>query len=252
MAKHFTEQEWESSPLSMMMLQLRSRSCPWKWSTRKARLFSVACCRRIGHLLDAPADHRAIEAAEEVAEKKMRLGDLRLHHAAASEIDLGGDPSPIFGSFHGTSSVSSPEWDFCYHQWIRGGRKICRVARFASTPTAWGSPDETANDARVLLAFRSGLDAAKAEEPVQCALLRDIVGPRVRPHIPDAWVKNNGGRVRSLVATIYDTLDFAGLPILADALEEAGCDDVSLLGHLRSSALHVRGCWSLELLLGKE
>jgi hypothetical protein len=47
--------------------------------------------------------------------------------------------------------------------------------------------------------------------------------------------------------------DFSGLPILADALQEAGCTSDDLLNHLRDPhATHVRGCWALDLVLGKE
>jgi hypothetical protein len=49
-----------------------------------------------------------------------------------------------------------------------------------------------------------------------------------------------------------DTLDLARLAVLADALEEAGCQDVQILGHLRSGGEHYRGCHILDALLGKE
>jgi hypothetical protein len=45
---------------------------------------------------------------------------------------------------------------------------------------------------------------------------------------------------------------FSDLPILADALQEAGCEEAELLGHLRGEGPHVSGCWALDLLLGKE
>lgn len=47
-------------------------------------------------------------------------------------------------------------------------------------------------------------------------------------------------------------LDSARLAVLSDALEEAGCDDAEILSHLRSPGPHVRGCWALDLVLGKE
>jgi len=50
---------------------------------------------------------------------------------------------------------------------------------------------------------------------------------------------------------MYDSRDFADLPVLADALEEAGCQDQDILGHCRSESEHVRGCWVIDLLLGK-
>ena len=57
------------------------------------------------------------------------------------------------------------------------------------------------------------------------------------------------------VIATYDThreAYAAGLPILADALEEASCDNADILGHCRQSGDHVRGCWVLDLLLGKD
>src|ERR1700689_1176727 len=88
------EFEWSScSRLLPMLLELRAKKSPRKWSTRKARLFSVACCRRVWHLIDSLADRQAVEVAEDVAEKKKRLTDLRISHEAANITDLGPDSS---------------------------------------------------------------------------------------------------------------------------------------------------------------
>jgi hypothetical protein len=248
-----TEVEWGSClNLLSMSLELGPKKSPWKWSTRKARLFAVGCCRRVWHLLDNPADRRAVEIAEDVADKKKRLTDLRAAHEAAGLIDLGRYRA-FSGIGQGWSAVSGPEWDFCFHLWINAaGRKLCRLAQWASTPTPWGSPNETANDARVLLAFRTGLDAAKQEHEVQCRLLRDIVGPPVPPAIRSDWLGGNGGAVRKLAGAIYEERAFDRLPILADALEDAGCADATILGHCRGPGPHVRGCWVVDLILGKQ
>jgi hypothetical protein len=235
-----------------MLLELGRKKSPRRWSTRKARLFSVSCCRRVWHLLDSAADRRAVEVAEEVAEKKMRLADLRICREAASITDLGPDPSPLVAGL-GWSYESSPEWDFCYAVSVSPeGRRVCRVAFWASMPTPWGRPDSTANDARVLLSFRTGLDVAKAEEHAQCELLRDIVGPPARAAVQRAWLNSNGGMVGTLAKAMYEERAFDSLPVLADALEEAGCSDRALLGHLREAGPHVRGCWAVDLILGKE
>ena len=58
--------------------------------------------------------------------------------------------------------------------------------------------------------------------------------------------------VSTLACGVYDERAFDRLPILADALEEAGCDDPEILKHCRGEGPHVRGCWALDLLLGKE
>jgi hypothetical protein len=51
---------------------------------------------------------------------------------------------------------------------------------------------------------------------------------------------------------MYETREFAAMPILADALQDAGCENADILTHCRGDGSHVRGCWVVDLLLGKE
>jgi hypothetical protein len=55
-----------------------------------------------------------------------------------------------------------------------------------------------------------------------------------------------------LAQQMYDSRDFSAMPILADALQDAGCDNADLLDHCRGPGPHVRGCWVVDLVLGKE
>jgi hypothetical protein len=66
------------------------------------------------------------------------------------------------------------------------------------------------------------------------------------------WLTWNDGTVPKLAQVIYDDRRFSDLPILADALEEAGCDDDAIVAHCRGGGEHVRGCWVVDLLLGKK
>jgi hypothetical protein len=92
-----------------------------------------------------------------------------------------------------------------------------------------------------------------ADCPVPLGLLRCIFGNPFRQVILDsAWLVWHGGLPMSMAQRMYDSRDFADMPILADALEEAGCQDQDILGHCRSGVEHVRGCWVVDLLLGKE
>jgi hypothetical protein len=58
--------------------------------------------------------------------------------------------------------------------------------------------------------------------------------------------------VASIARRAYEERDFEALPVLADALEDAGCTSEGLLAHCRAGGEHVRGCWAVDLLLGKE
>jgi hypothetical protein len=101
------------------------------------------------------------------------------------------------------------------------------------------------------------IKASAAEE--QAALCRDIFGnPFRRVAVDPAWLASQGGTVARLARAAYDNrqlpsglLDNAHIAVLADALEEAGCQDPQILDHLRSGRDHVRGCFVLDLLRGK-
>src|SRR5262249_3116216 len=75
----------------------------------------------------------------------------------------------------------------------------------------------------------------RAECRVQAELVRDVFGNpfRLLPQIEAGWLSWNDGTVLTLARTIYQQESFDLLPVLADALEEAGCADADLLGHLR-------------------
>jgi hypothetical protein len=82
--------------------------------------------------------------------------------------------------------------------------------------------------------------------------LREVLGNPFRPPALDpAWVHADGGALLRLASSIYGGQSFADLPILADALEEAGCQSADVLGHLRGGGLHVRGCWALDAVMGR-
>jgi hypothetical protein len=80
------------------------------------------------------------------------------------------------------------------------------------------------------------------------AIFRDVYGNPFRPvSVDPRWLTSP---VVDLARTMYDARDFAAMPILADALEEAGCDNADILAHCRGLGPHVRGCWVVDLILG--
>ncbi len=93
------------------------------------------------------------------------------------------------------------------------------------------------------------LDGEEESSPL-ARLVRDIFGNPFRPVAVDpSWLTST---VTSLATSIYAERAFDRMPILADALEEAGCDHADILTHCRGDGPHVRGCWVVDLLLGKE
>jgi hypothetical protein len=92
------------------------------------------------------------------------------------------------------------------------------------------------------------------ERIAQADFLRDLFGNpfRLPPNIDRAWLAWSDGTVVKLTRSIYDERAFDRLPVLADALEDAGCDNADILSHCRGPGPHVRGCWVVDLLLGKQ
>jgi hypothetical protein len=88
------------------------------------------------------------------------------------------------------------------------------------------------------------------EQVEQITLAHDIFGNPFRsvPFSPE-WRTDTA---ISLARQMYEAREFSAMPILADALQDAGCDDVAILEHCRGAGPHVRGCWVVDLVLGKE
>jgi hypothetical protein len=94
-------------------------------------------------------------------------------------------------------------------------------------------------------------DALYAQEVfAQVVLIRDIFGNPFRPvAISPEWRTDTAV---ALARQMYESREFGAMPILADALQDAGCDNDDILNHCRSEGPHVRGCWVVDQILGKE
>ena len=91
--------------------------------------------------------------------------------------------------------------------------------------------------------------AFRREGVALSGLLRDIFGNPFRPvTFAPAWRTDTAVL---LARQMYDAREFSAMPILADALQDAGCDNADVLNHCRSGEPHVRGCWVVDLVLGK-
>jgi hypothetical protein len=139
-------------------------------------------------------------------------------------------------------------------QWVDGKRKACGLARARARAVREGAKWVVDPDAMSgALSWASASGATRDYRLAQCRLLRDVVGGLFRPvTIEPAWLAWGDGVISRLAEGIYQERAFPRLPILADALEDAGCADAVLLDHLRGAGPHVPGCWALDAVLGKE
>jgi hypothetical protein len=205
-----------------------------KASERKLRPFAVACCRYIWHLLPSDAHRSAVEKAEKIADN--------------SSTNSGFDDD-----------------DFSFAEWDRAAGHNDYVYAYAHEAVeqavlhgdAWEAASGASSQAAAAVtALSMGTSAwlarKRAEHKAQCELLLDIFGKPASTASPNpAWLTWNDGALRKMAQPIYDERDFGRLPILADALEDAGCADAAILAHCRTPGEHVRGCWVIDLLLGK-
>jgi len=101
----------------------------------------------------------------------------------------------------------------------------------------------------IILNMFSGL-RSEDERRLLSVLLREIFGNPFRPvTLNPSWLTST---VITLAQKMYDFRDFSAMPILADALQDAGCDNEEILKHCRNPSEHVRGCWCVDLLLDKK
>jgi hypothetical protein len=215
---------------------------------RPLRLCAVAGCRLVAHLLSDERCRRAIDVAEAYADKR----------ATRQQLDQAVEDT--------ADALEGCRWDTCG----AGARSYAVHAVIRSVQTA--SPnfaDAAASEVAAAIGF-SQLPPDAPFEPMhheevnrvhnagcraQLPAVRDILRNPFRPLpvIPAPLP----GSVLSVAEAAYDErlatfdLDPLRLSVLSDALEEAGCTNAELLSHLRSPGPHVRGCWAVDLILGK-
>lgn len=214
-----TEAEWLVCAHTSSMLEfLRDRT-----SDRKVRLFGCECCRRVW---DEISPHRRclVIATEQYADEIISKGDLI---QTCTTI-----PS---GKFTAADNAVMWLWNSlrCIYDKASVSAKMAAAFRVTSERSS-----------------KQWEDACSAELLHQVRLIRDIFGNPFRTiNFNLTWRTDTA---LSLAQQMYDSRDFGAMPILADALQDAGCDDDDILNHCRTEGVHVRGCWVVDLVLGKE
>ncbi len=195
-------------------------------SDRKRRLLSCACARRVLDLVPDARYAAAVDTAERYADGLATQDEMRA-----------------------TRRLMNRLWT--ERNFTEAGNHAATAALATLTRSPVGAVHglETAAAARAAEA-RPRWDAGHAEETrFQCLLARDVFANPFRPVVArPGWLTPT---VLALARGIYADRAFHRLPVLADALEEAGCGQPDLLGHCRGDGPHVPGCWLIDLLLRK-
>lgn len=134
---------------------------------------------------------------------------------------------------------------------LEASRAKARAAARTGNEAAELAANAAASDATWAVGRLFGHITTHAIRGSQVQLLHDLGGPVLFRHLP-IEPSCLTPKVVELAQRIYADRAFDRLRALADALEEAGCHDADILGHCRGPGPHVRGCWVLDLILGKE
>jgi len=186
---------------------------------RKLRLFACACARRFWALLPDPRSRRVVELTERYVDGQATETDLR---SAAWDAR-----AAWAARFAGTREADTAEVaaDLAW----RGARASAMVVAIGWAFNAAGGPGHPFKDPEF-----------------QCQVLRDLFLPFDSAQVEPAW---STPTVQALARTVYEDQQVSLLPVLGDALEEAGCTEEHWLNHCRQADLHARGCWLVDALL---
>ncbi|MDY3557008.1 hypothetical protein R5W24_006191 [Gemmata sp. JC717] len=208
-----TEAEWLACAHSKPMLEfLRG-----KVSDRNLRLFACGCCRRLLHLMPDKRSRTALEVAERVADG---LVSGPAEREAAWQVRLGLPHDHTGWALQPDAFIAARS----------GAEHLADAVRMQQKPLRRH-------------------EAWLKERGSQALLIRCVFGNPFRPATAEpGWLTSD---VLALATGIYAERAFDRLPILADALQDAGCDRDDVLNHLRGDGPHVLGCWVLDLVLGK-
>ena len=238
-----TEAEWLSITDPIRLLTYLNRP----QNDRKLLLYGVACGRQYWRFLSEPASRLGIEQVEQFADGTATIDDEYYRLEWASE----------GAAFRAESHASSRHRNDWADQFDADDPQALRQLRGPTPPVK----RDTGPQFRVDVAyFANHIMNLYHHSSSQCALkqyahllsldhLRDIFSNPFRPVVFDPTWRTS--TVVALAEAMYTSRRFDPMPVLADALQEAGCDDEQILTHCRGTDPHVRGCWVVDLVLGK-
>jgi hypothetical protein len=203
-------------------------------SVRKLRLFACACVRRVWHCLTDETMRKAVDLAERYAD-----GQATEEQMVAAAVVVYESAGVYDDAAHAAVYAADGRIDCGMVASLAAG-----AASQAAVPGALVEPEGPLERA-------AWWAARNRERTAQAGLVRELFSFRLVSIAPPVLVWQDGELSR-IARDIYQERRFADLPILADALEDAGCANSDLIDHLRSPGPHVRGCFALDLVLCRE
>jgi len=229
-----TSAEWlqEASAGTMLEAVRRHGRLPYRVVARKYRLTACAVFRWLAAKCDEPAMVTAVEACERYVDGGIGLSAVE---AAIGELTK---PTPVV--LRDEDELGTLDPLSAAHHARHAARALAAPAPFSAaydSAKAWGdfvgwrAPDRSTHLASL------------------CPILRDIFGNPFGPVVLDPTWRTS--TAVAIARQMDHSRDFSLMPILADALQDVGCDNPDILDHCLGSGPHVRGCWVVDLILGK-
>jgi hypothetical protein len=220
---------------------------------RKLRLFACGCLTRLGDVLTDPRCRTVLDTAERVAEGTAGADEVLAGQELAHDILT--SIQKTYVSAH-ANHLTGPHHDIPFPDTLECRRHLAswyaaEALLECLAPQVWQAAQRVSACLARAVTCTHELSGVAGPE-ARADLLREVFGNPFRFVCPDTdWLEWNDGLVWKMARAIHDGRQFEDLPFLADALEDAGCTDAEILGHCRGPGPHVRGCWLLDLLVGK-
>jgi hypothetical protein len=219
-----TEEEW----LTVGKLNAHVDYQLLQKATRKLRLFSIGCTRQLLPWAEKTEEtilHDALLRAEKLADGELSESTIEKWYRKVRELER--------TQSHMTRSPQTS----IIHNFVL----ICLPTRYAGFTDGWR---KLVGNGQIY-----GEEFARQGSGLAHSLLLDIFGNPFRPvAFNPAWRTSTAVGVAQ---AMYDAREFNAMPILADALQDAGCEDNAILSHCQGAGPHVRGCWVVDLVLNK-
>jgi hypothetical protein len=199
-------------------------------SARKYRLVAAALVSGLQKQFSSPLCHATLELAFEMADEPVSPERIAPIRSALQEY-VRAYPRSLPDS---TCSADRAAW--ALHQ--PSAEEAAHAAAWEATKALARLHPDAESSWRIV---------RKAAQRTVLALVRDVFGNPFRAVALDSTCRTS--TVLALALQMYDTRDFTPMPILADALQDAGCEHVDILAHCRGGGPHSRGCWVVDLVL---